>query len=151
MAKYENLNEKPAVGYRRAYYLAHKDKALQCARAYYLKNRDKVIARLRERRRLGLTPSRHMSKEYNRLYNFRRHGLTETDFNSMLIKQNNQCAICSINILGQYKSKRKAHIDHNHITGKTRGLLCHHCNADLAIVENKKFVANAIAYLSIYE
>ncbi|MGR3220424.1 MAG: endonuclease VII domain-containing protein [Candidatus Anammoxibacter sp.] len=48
------------------------------------------------------------------------HGLTPEDEAKMLQEQNNVCAICGCNL--------PLCIDHNHITGIIRGLLCNKCN-----------------------
>jgi len=39
------------------------------------------------------------------------------------------------------------HIDHNHVTGKVRGLLCVSCNTTLGRLENNDFMSKAKAYL----
>jgi hypothetical protein len=40
------------------------------------------------------------------------------------------------------------HVDHNHMTGKVRGLLCHHCNVGIGHFEdNIVLLSNAITYL----
>jgi recombination endonuclease VII len=50
------------------------------------------------------------------------HELKEA-INKALIDQNNCCAVCRISF-----DKTKYVVDHNHVTGKFRGLLCNHCN-----------------------
>jgi recombination endonuclease VII len=44
----------------------------------------------------------------------------------MLAAQNWQCAICARSF--RSISKRERHIDHDHRTGRVRGLLCRECN-----------------------
>lgn len=69
-----------------------------------------------------------------------RYGLTVEQVEQMERDQNGQCAVCR-DVLANY------HIDHNHTTGKVRGLLCHACNMKLPIVENPSLLAAAISYL----
>lgn len=53
----------------------------------------------------------------------RTYGLTDDDVEGLLAQQNGLCAIC----LG----RPAVHIDHDHSTGKIRGMLCFRCNAAL--------------------
>lgn len=60
-----------------------------------------------------------------REYNLRkRYGITPEYYEELFHKQNGKCAICGT-------SKEKLVIDHDHKTGKVRGLLCHNCNRGL--------------------
>lgn len=50
------------------------------------------------------------------------------------------------------EGSRSLHIDHDHITGRVRGLLCHHCNTALgALQENRARIQGLVAYLDKYE
>lgn len=56
------------------------------------------------------------------------------------------CDICGNTI--STKIKKGYHIDHNHVTGKVRGILCAHCNQGLGhFRDNILFLENAINYL----
>ena len=84
--------------------------------------------------------SRHIAKKF---------GISEFQYNEMQIAQKNCCQICSIN---QKDSKRRFAIDHNHSTGKIRGLLCQTCNQAIGMLkENKDILYSAIKYLEKYE
>ena len=64
----------------------------------------------------------------------------------MLQKQNNRCKICNSNKPGQ--NKKYFCIDHNHKTGKVRGLLCQKCNRTLGIFkDDPKLIRKFIQYL----
>ena len=71
------------------------------------------------------------------------YGLTLAEYDKMFEEQNGTCAICNgINIDG-----RRLFIEHNHKTGKIRGLLCYRCNTTLGILENIEFCKKANKYL----
>lgn len=66
----------------------------------------------------------------------------------MFDKQGGCCAIC-----GTHQSEliNKLCIDHNHITGAVRGLLCSKCNSALGYVnEDIKILKSVIEYLLDY-
>jgi hypothetical protein len=74
----------------------------------------------------------------------RRYGITQEQFDKMLIDQNNKCKICSI----EFKGTKFTHIDHCHDTKRVRGLLCNDCNLALGqFNDNADIMDNAIKYL----
>lgn len=86
-------------------------------------------------------------KEYRRKGHLaKRYGITVEWYNFQLKKQNNQCAICQSDRLD--KTSRRLSIDHNHITGKVRGLLCSTCNRGLGNFKDSPIILlKAIRYL----
>lgn len=80
----------------------------------------------------------------------KRYGITLTEYNKMFKKQNGVCVICK-------KPETVSHhvgvffrlsVDHNHKTGKIRGLLCLKCNRAIGLFEHKiKNLQKAINYL----
>lgn len=75
--------------------------------------------------------------------------LTIDDFESMMNKQDRKCAICGKR---EDEMKRGFHIDHNHATGKIRGLLCLNCNTGLGMFkDNPKLISKAKEYLEACE
>jgi hypothetical protein len=68
-----------------------------------------------------------LEKQRIRLY-----GLTQFDYDELLKKQKNSCAICK---KSDWDSKNR-HIDHDHKTGLVRGILCFKCNVAVAIIED---------------
>src|SRR3990172_3547222 len=61
----------------------------------------------------------------------RKYGLNLSDYNSMLQAQNGVCAICF-----SPPTYRRLDVDHNHVTGAIRGLLCSWCNKQLMAQRN---------------
>ena len=64
------------------------------------------------------------------------YGLTVQQYNQMFLSQGGTCAICKKapklkkDGTARWGAKRLA-VDHNHWTGKIRGLLCHSCNSTI--------------------
>ena len=75
------------------------------------------------------------------------YGITYDDFKTMHDKQEGLCAIC-----GQpEKYNGSLAIDHNHKTGKVRGLLCTNCNRALGcFMDSTDNLKNALSYLETY-
>jgi hypothetical protein len=68
---------------------------------------------------------REYFKQYTRVQNLKRkYGISEAQYQEMLVKQNGLCAICRLT----NRSDHRLVVDHDHKTGIIRGLLCHACN-----------------------
>lgn len=74
----------------------------------------------------------------------KRYGITIEQLHAMRQSQNDKCAICGNQLTA------RAHTDHNHKTGKVRGVLCGGCNIGLGYIEKDGFLTNALAYLKRY-
>ena len=77
--------------------------------------------------------------------------MTLEEYNQMLLNQNNLCAICRMRFNLEQNRKemeKKACVDHNHQTGKIRGLICNSCNTGLGrFKDNIDLLREAIKYL----
>ena len=72
-------------------------------------------------------------------------GITQDEYLKMLSSQNERCAICEKHYSYQ---NRRLDIDHDHETGKIRGLLCNPCNRAIGRFEhNTMLMKKAINYL----
>lgn len=81
-------------------------------------------------------------KRYHRL-RLQRYKLLPEQYAKMLEEQNHACKLCHKKAPG----KRPLAIDHNHSTGKVRGLLCYACNRAIAILDSSNALTAAIAYI----
>ena len=80
--------------------------------------------------------------EYNRNRN---HNMVTDDYNKLLKLQNNLCAICGKPENRTYNGKITAlMVDHDHKTGKIRGLLCHHCNIILGHMRDELYLCDKV-------
>ncbi len=96
-----------------------------------------------------VTPEERIARKkawYREYWLKKNYGITQADFLRMLAEQNGGCDICARPDGDGYKEK--LHVDHNHTTGKVRGLLCYFCNAGLGnFMENEARLAKAVEYL----
>jgi hypothetical protein len=104
-------------------------------------------------------------------FRLRKRGMTIEQFEKMLVDQGYCCAICKSPTTGNKRNGQGAkprlaegwpttaqqgdftwHVDHDHKTGKVRGLLCHPCNAALGLVRDDPSILRAmIEYLKVKE
>lgn len=89
---------------------------------YYFANKETLNMKRRKK---------HFERNYN---------LTTEELESLKDKQENKCLVCS--------SVGDLVVDHNHKTGKIRGLLCNRCNLAVGFIENNPgWAPKAVAYL----
>ena len=74
-----------------------------------------------------------------------KYGITLEQYQNLLDKQQNRCAICKID---KNLTRKRFCVDHCHITGTVRGLLCTPCNTLLGrSKDNIELLTSAISYL----
>lgn len=79
-----------------------------------------------------------------------RYGLTVERYEAMLAAQGGVCAICeqAETILNRNGVQQCLGVDHDHITGEVRGLLCFKCNSALgAFGDDTRRLVRAAEYL----
>ena len=125
---YYKNNKPKMVEYNRNYRLINKEKLSNQKKEYYRRNKDKIAQR-------GL------------LYKYK---ITSDDYSNMLNKQDGKCAICNRieKSITKNKKIKPLGVDHDHKTGKIRGLLCTNCNVGLGYFEDDPdILIKAIKYL----
>lgn len=127
--------------------IRYRSQCVKCRSSYSLKwqranpeKRRKHWAVQRERRRAN----GHERDSYYRW----KYGITLQDYQRISKAQNDLCAICGHPEMsnGVNGKIRVLSVDHNHKSGKVRGLLCFMCNSTLGIVE-KVGLEKIVAYL----
>lgn len=74
-----------------------------------------------------------------------KYGITLDTYVSMLERQGGRCAICGTTKAG---GRGTFHVDHDHVAGDIRGLLCNKCNVGIGYFDDDiAKLASAIAYL----
>jgi hypothetical protein len=85
-------------------------------------------------------PYMHRDNQLLRLY-----GITLEQFNDLVKLQNDKCAICQTDNPG---NKKNWNVDHDHKTGKVRGLLCWSCNSGIGkLNDNPALLLKAAIYI----
>lgn len=109
--------------YQRKYRRKDPERTKQIRKAWMAKNRDRQLM-LRRSRRL------------TRLY-----GLSIKKYEALVEKCGGVCQICGDEPRGRFK---KLHVDHDHKTGKFRGLLCVGCNRAIGYLSDSVKRAMAV-------
>ena len=97
----------------------------------YCRSCHNEIARVNREKRWGASRFYHLKNRY---------GLTRDAFQALWEAQRGKCAVCL--------TRPAEHVDHDHATGRVRGLLCFNCNGGLGQFDDDPIrMAMAIAYL----
>jgi len=76
----------------------------------------------------------------------KKYGITKGRYNVLLKQQHGRCAICH-----RPPKKRRLSVDHDHKTGRIRGLLCYKCNYGLGFFGyNPETLVSLTIYLEPY-
>ena len=107
--------------------------------------KDCVRGGVREWRKKNLLRARKSASDWAKKNTLRHrlvgYGLTKERYQEMIAEQRGGCAIC-------LRSDKPLQIDHDHATGKVRGLLCTGCNTALGkFKDSGDQLKRAIAYL----
>ena len=93
---------------------------------------------------------REINPDYFKDYDLKRqYGITFKQYNEMLEKQNNVCAICGNPETSVIRGKViRLAVDHDHDTGRVRGLLCSNCNIGIGnFKHDDNLLQKAIEYV----
>src|SRR5690242_47776 len=108
-----------------------RDRKNAANRAYHDANKDEINAR--KRAKYAADP------EYRANYllrdQTRKYGISRDDYAAMLERQHHACGICERRFTG------KPCVDHCHMTGLVRGLLCQGCNLALGHLQDNPLFA----------
>jgi hypothetical protein len=63
-------------------------------------------------------------------YLYAHYGIGDKEYDRLLVEQGYVCLIC----LSPHHPERPLVVDHNHVTGKVRGLLCSECNTGIGLL-----------------
>ena len=122
--------------YNKQYYEDNKENVLKQKREHYAKNKKKYSKRAKKYRANNSEKIKKVKKCYTATHkketknlNLKRcYGITIEQYDQMFNVQEGKCKVCGKD---QSELKQPLSVDHNHTTGKVRGLLCPNCNTIL--------------------
>ena len=129
------------------------------AKKWRVENREKVseynkyyrnTSKGREKRRIASRKDRKNNPEKHFWYRVKyKYGITKVQWLKLLEKQGGGCKVCGATTS---RNGRRLHIDHSHITGKVRGLLCDTCNLTLGNYEkHPEWLRGLASYIGEHE
>ena len=142
--EYRQSNKEYFRQNNKEYYQLNKEKLLEYRAKYRENNKEKIKAQQIEYRENNPEKIRNHDLKSN-------HSITLEEYNKMLEKQNGVCAICGKKETDKISSKKIKNlaVDHNHKTGKVRGLLCGRCNKAIGLFQdNLEHLQSAFKYLN---
>ncbi len=104
----------------------------------------------RNKERMKSYNNKESRRRANRRTTTSRYGLTVEEYESMYSAQGGVCAICGSpeTVKGNGGETKMLAIDHDHGTGKVRGLLCNNCNRAIGLLgDDVEIMLNAIEYI----
>jgi|SRR5208282_3572438 len=115
----------PSKEVKARYRESHREELRAKGRAYAATHKEEFLVREKRYRQEG----REWVEKRDFSRNLRRYGMSVEEFNRIMILQSGCCAICKCP--PSESMHGRLHVDHDHVTGKNRGLLCHACNCGL--------------------
>lgn len=99
------------------YYYARGNPCGSCKNCKSIVNKEKPTDEDSKIKKAKSQRKHHLKKTY---------GISEEQYNLMLEEQEYCCAVCGKH--EEDEKPRRLAVDHNHVTGEIRGLLCNYCN-----------------------
>jgi hypothetical protein len=130
---YRTTHRKERVAYIKVYNAAHRGKISAYQKLYRVTHREKLAPyhkNYRDAHKEEMAAWRLLHK----------YGLSKPDFDVLLNSQGGVCAICK----KADWNRRGPYVDHDHATGKVRGILCNKCNTALAMIGDDVKILKAI-------
>jgi hypothetical protein len=119
----------------KAYHEKNKEYYKEYRRAWVAKNRDYLNARAR-----GCPKKRYRGRTYDLR---KKYNLSREQLDSMIAECEGRCPCCKT-IFGTLRESRPS-VDHSHLTGKVRGVLCWRCNILIGHANDQPAILRACA------
>lgn len=153
-AKWRQANPERAKAGVKAWVDANPERKKASDKAYAEANREKIAAQQKARREADPEAYKAYWREYHVANKERRRDQRLTKlynvpagwYEETLAAQGGKCATCDATEPGG--AGKSFHVDHDHVTGQVRGLLCHDCNTALRdLPRMKRLVAYAESFV----
>lgn len=83
------------------------------------------------------------------------YGVSQPEVDALLDRQDDKCAICKRDVsslrgitIGVGSGRIDAGLDHDHVSGAIRGVLCKKCNLVLAYIDKPDWLRSALEYVT---
>jgi hypothetical protein len=122
----------------KARYLADPAASVARVKRWQQANADRLNAYHRARRANPIVKRAERSA-----YLKRKYGISIDEYDAMLARQGGGCGVCG----SSPSDAISLHIDHDHRTGRIRGLLCFVCNSSLGELDDPSLLRAALRYV----
>jgi hypothetical protein len=123
------------------------ERCITCSKAYH-NTTGKILRKVYKQTEKGKQTIKRYSNSTKRKLKEKeyilkkRYNISLEEWNNTVLKQGNKCIICCEPFI------KTPHVDHDHLTGKVRGLLCNVCNRGIGYLkDNPIIVRRAAEYL----
>jgi len=121
---------------RKRWYDAHRQEEIARVKAWQQANAERHNENQRRRRQRPDVKAKQRAGHLRRKF-----GITSEDYDRLLAEQGGRCAICR----RKPNARISLHVDHEHGTGRVRGLLCFRCNNALGDFDDDPELLTAAA------
>lgn len=122
----------------------------QYQRAWRAANRARYNAYMRSWRAANPGYEKRRGRDHHPREMERHYQITELEYAALLYAQDGLCAVCQRPELGTFRGRpKRLSVDHDHETGRVRGLLCSRCNRGIGYLQDSpEDLYRAAVYLS---
>lgn len=143
MANRSKRNEKERLAYASSE--ERRERARAACRKYQSTHREKLATK--RKRHVEKLKQHGLYADYRRRQRLAyKYGLSVNEWEGMFNSQDGKCACCGGD---SHKGKYGWVVDHNHLTGEVRGIVCNPCNVMIGMAKDSvEILAKGIKYLS---
>jgi hypothetical protein len=129
-------------------YKRKREEILREKKEYHKNHRSEILIKMKDRREKNIDKYKMSQRNstYKKLY-----GITADEFDAKIKAQSNLCPIGLHHFDPPGQSQFAPCMDHDHVTGELRGVICRHHNRAIGFFkDNTAELQSAIAYLNLW-